>query len=77
MAEVNGKMVTCDRCGESIFLACTGEGERDGGFTRWTKFEPLPKGWEVHEVPGDKYLKTCPSCSALWCEVLTEHFINK
>ena len=47
MAKVNGQIVTCDRCGKHIFLKCTGEGERDGGFTRWNKFESLPDGYNT------------------------------
>ena len=28
-----GKMIVCDRCGNSVFLECIGEGENDGGYT--------------------------------------------
>ena len=77
MAKVNGQMVTCDRCGASIFLKCTGEGERDGGFTRWNEFDTLPPGWEIVEIPGNKYIQTCPSCTKLWVDALTEHFLKK
>lgn len=59
MAEVNGKLVSCDRCETKIFLKCTGEGERDGGFTRWNTFEPFPEGWEWHSEVG----RLCPACN--------------
>lgn len=60
MAEQKGKLVTCDRCGETIFLKTTGEGELDGGFTRWNKFEPIPQGREHHCEVG----LICPDCNA-------------
>ena len=57
MSKANGQMLTCDRCGTWIFLKCTGEGEMDGGFTRWNNFEPA-SGWEyVHDVGT-----VCPKC---------------
>ena len=39
MSSVNGRLATCDICGESVFLKCVGEGETVGGYTRWNKFE--------------------------------------
>jgi hypothetical protein len=59
MAETNGKLVTCDRCGKQVFLKCVGEGEADGGFTRWNKFENFPEGWEYHCEVG----RLCPDCN--------------
>lgn len=86
MAEIKGKIVTCDRCGKNIFLKCTGEGEADGGFTRWNKFEPMPAGWDEVAVPKDAptksgnayngYILACPTCKALWRETIYEHFLN-
>jgi hypothetical protein len=79
MAEVNGQLVTCDRCGATVFRRCVGAGEADGGFTRWDKFEPLPPGWELVAVPngeGTAHLRVCPSCSALWRELLTKQFLD-
>lgn len=58
MSSVNGRLLTCDRCGEQIFLKCTGEGETDGGFTRWNNFETPPEGWDwVNDVGS-----VCPRC---------------
>ena len=56
---MNGRLSTCDRCGRSIFSRCTGEGEMDGGFTRWNSFEPLPSGWSSHSETG----LLCPICN--------------
>lgn len=82
MAEVNGKLVTCDRCGKQIFLKTIGDEERDGGFTRWNKFEPFPDGWEKIGVPTEPkcqhhiYLRVCPDCFDLWCDILNDHYIK-
>lgn len=59
MAEAKGKLVTCDRCGMQTFLKCTGEGERDGGYTRWNTFEDYPEGWEWRRDVG----QLCPDCN--------------
>lgn len=59
MAHINGRLTSCDRCGETIFRRTTGEGETDGGYTRWNKFEPLPEGWEIHHETG----LLCPKCN--------------
>lgn len=64
MSRENGRVVRCERCGESVFLKCTGEGERDGGFTRWNTFEPLPKGWGLY-----KWYDLCPTCNAVWDKI--------
>lgn len=81
MAEMTGKLVTCDRCGDQVFLRATGEGERDGGFTRWNKFEPFPEGWDHVYVPAPerasrtKCVCVCPRCHTLWEQVLNVHFL--
>ena len=80
MAEANGKLVTCDRCGKQIFLKTIGDEERDGGFTRWNKFEPFPDGWEKIGIPTDPmcrhhiYCRVCPDCFDLWCNILADHY---
>lgn len=58
MARQNGQLRTCDRCGKTIFLKTTGEGELDGGYTRLNKFEDA-KGWTTERDIGD----LCPECS--------------
>lgn len=72
MAEKVGKMLICDRCGKTVFLECTGEGETDGGYTRWNKFEAAPDGWSYHLDIG----RLCPDCNALY-EDLIKSFISK
>ena len=72
MPEVNGKLVTCERCINTVFLKCTGEGEADGGYTRWNKFEPYPAGWRYCPDIG----RLCPNCSAEY-KVLLSNFISK
>lgn len=86
MAETNGKLLTCDRCGKQIFLKCVGEGEADGGYTRWNNFEKPPKGWDFVNVPKNirgecanvhsSFIRVCPECYALWEKVIHEHFTD-
>lgn len=59
MAEINGRLIICDRCGATAFCKCAGEGEADGGFTRWNKFEPAPDGWDWHSDTGS----LCSACN--------------
>ena len=42
-----GKLIQCDypMCDAQIMLAKTGEGEADGGYTRFNTYEPKPEGW--------------------------------
>lgn len=72
MAEKVGKMITCDRCGETVFLKCIGEGETDGGYTRWNKFEAAPEGWAYHLDVG----RLCPKCDSLYTGII-KSFMNK
>lgn len=72
MAEVKGKLVTCDRCGATYFLKCTGEEDMDGGFTRWNTFEALPEGWKIHSEVG----QLCPKCNEKY-EDLIKSFMSK
>lgn len=80
MSEQRGKLVTCDRCGESIFLKEleVKERERDGGFTRWNeyKYEDLPEGWS--SVTFDRGFsvnyKLCPHCYELFEKYRTMFF---
>ena len=63
MAWTNGRRYTCDRCGAECFCKCTGEGELDGGYTRWNNFEPLPSGWKTHAIG-----LLCPDCNGVYGE---------
>lgn len=71
MSRTNGCLLTCDRCGKQIFLKLTGEGEMDGGYTRWNKFEPVPEGWGLNGVKN-----LCPECYAKWKE-LEKEFMDR
>ena len=62
MSRVNGQLVTCDRCGKTIFRKETEVG----------LFEKLPKDWTDPSAIGD----LCPCCSILW-EHLEAEFVNK
>lgn len=76
MSGTNGRLVVCDRCYAETFCKCTGEGEADGGYTRWNNFEPLPEGWEStgYAIEGVNHL--CPKCSAKWEQTKSE-FMNR
>lgn len=72
MSRVNGQLVTCDRCKKQIFRKMIGEGETDGGYTRWKKFEDFPEGWSCPSTLGD----LCPDCSTKF-ENLKRDFMNE
>lgn len=59
MAEAKGLLKICDRCGETVFLKTIGDGEADGGYTRWNKFETPPEGWGYSLKVGT----LCPKCN--------------
>lgn len=61
MAQYNGRLTICDRCGAKGFARTTGDGDADGGYTRWNKFEPL-EGWTYVTGIGSM----CPECSTEW-----------
>jgi phage FluMu protein Com len=71
--KLNGKLMKCDRCGKLLFLQENGEGDLDGGYTRWNKFVNSPKGWESYEFFNDKkYKLLCPKCNELYKEKMSE-----
>ena len=61
MAWENDRLYTCDRCGAQAFTKTTGDGEADGGWTRWNNFESLP-GWSYEVEVGNM----CPTCTNQW-----------
>lgn len=63
MAEFEGKNLVCDLCGRSVFLKYIGEGESDGGFTKWRKYEEKPKGWSSMSCVRFIFPNVCPSCA--------------
>ncbi len=68
MGRENGQLRTCDRCGKTVFVKTIGDGERDGGYTRWNKFENV-KGWTTECDIGD----LCPDCSEL-LDIIKKNF---
>ena len=70
MSSIEGKLITCDLCGTSVFLKYLGKREADGGFTTWREYEKLPNGWNAISVRG--YDSLCPACSAQIAEAINE-----
>lgn len=67
MSQTNGQLRTCDRCGNQVFLKCTGEREMDGGYTRWNTFdEKAAVGWSREHQIGD----LCPECTKEYQTIL-------
>lgn len=65
MSREKGMLRTCDICGATAFAKAAGEGETDGGYTRWNKFEAFPEGWSSDiKIDGKGYIDTCPKCTA-------------
>ena len=79
MSQVNGQLTTCERCGAQVFRKCVGEGEADGGYTRWNNFEPYPEGWNLVSVPKGlsrhDCVRVCPACHKVWNQAVFGHFI--
>lgn len=65
MAEKKGKLVICDLCGYSEFVAFTKTTQHDGGYTSIDHYEALSEGWQYS---SDLAAKLCPTCSAAWEE---------
>ena len=72
-----GKYYICDRCGTTSFFEKIGEGETDGGFTKFDKFEEAD-GWNTvypeaaHSMGNSKLL--CPTCSEKYNKLMQEFF---
>lgn len=61
MAETEGKLLTCDLCGMDTFLKYLGDGESDGGFTKWRRYQKAD-GWGNVHVGKISYSTICPFC---------------
>ena len=59
MAEVKGKLVSCCRCSNAIFLKLLGREALDGGYSSYDKYEDLPKEWMYETQFGH----LCPKCA--------------
>lgn len=62
MSAKKGMLTTCDRCGQTIFREYIGQGDADGGYTKWDKFERLPSDWLYETQVG----ALCPRCAGLF-----------
>ena len=71
MAQHNGRLTVCDRCGKTEFSKCTGEKETDGGYTRWNTFEPLTPGWDAVQIRF-KHYRLCPECMRQLMKIFDE-----
>ena len=63
MAYEDGRQYKCDICGKTVFCKHLGDEEMDGGFTRHSKFDHLPKGWHegcgIGSTMGEIWCDTC------------------
>lgn len=62
MSKINGQLVTCDRCGKTIFRK-----EKEVGL-----FEKFPEDWTKQYNIG----ALCPDCSLEW-ELLEQEFMSR
>ena len=64
-----GILIQCDypMCDAQVMLAKTGEGETDGGYTRFNTYEPKPEGWGYVD---DKDL--CPDHYQYYLDMIAE-----
>ena len=70
MAEVKGKMITCNRDSNFVFLKRLVDGDTDGGFTKYERYEDLPSDWMFATQFG--YL--CPKCAREFRTFMTTFF---
>lgn len=71
--EIRGIMSFCSRCDTAVFRKYIGQGEMDGGFTKWDKYEDLPDGWLYETEFG--YL--CPECARKFKAFMTDFLDTK
>jgi len=63
MAETEGKLLTCDLCGATVFLKYVETKEYDGGFTHVRHYEDVPEGWGSIHFGSIVFGTLCPSCN--------------
>ncbi len=56
-----GMQITCDNCGTKTFIFRTDDLVMDGGYTKASRYEAMPTGWEVLYL-WSHYLDLCPDC---------------
>lgn len=59
MSKVNGRMVTCDICGKTVFCRLEATGEADGGWSKWEKYEE-PAKWRGRR---EGFEDVCDECN--------------
>lgn len=64
MAETEGKLLTCDLCGETVFLKYVNDGIR--------KYDDIPDGWVSWHVGNVIHGMLCPTCNERMQEALLE-----
>lgn len=77
MSVTVGKLVVCDRCGESVFVKYKGNKTFDGGYSSAPEFEPIPKDWGVCYPLLDKSQASkmlCPDCAKKWKSQMNAFF---
>lgn len=65
MSKQDGRMITCDRCGATVFVKKAARKEADGGFTTWDVFEKAD-GWTSGGLYIDRIEDLCDKCSKEW-----------
>lgn len=70
MAEVEGKLLTCDLCGATVFLKYIETKDYDGGFTHVRRYEGRPEGWQTWHIDDIVNSTLCPSCDKKMNEAL-------
>ena len=68
MSEQIGKMITCDRCGKTVFLKYTGTTSLSEDYGKVDNFEKRPEGWEYHTNKELGLL--CPECEGAYRRVV-------
>jgi hypothetical protein len=78
MAEIKGKMMVCDRCGEELFIKEKCPNETDRAFSSQRFYDDVPSGWNHQDVSKDckhSDVLLCPECNHL-CESLLRDFMG-
>ena len=65
MAVIDGKMLTCDVCGKSVFIKYTDSclDTRYGGYGSYERYEQPQEGWGCIPIVHDDIRQVCPTCA--------------
>lgn len=76
MSKVKGLLVTCHRCGATVFLKYKKTDYFDGGFTKSDDFEEKPEGWtcKYPAEDGNGYVDLCPKCTEVFMKLLYDFY---